>query len=162
MGFNPKGRIMFIILNRLRGTVGAYSKFIGMLMAYVLYSVFNNHYVALSVGILYVIGECFKWGTPVGELTVHRLNLWYNRVWLFFRGLLWWACLLPLIYFIDWRIVAVAIIILGLAFPVACEIGYQTAKIWNFKYMNLGWEHQEIWYGLFQGVVFFSLIWGAL
>lgn len=149
---------MFTILNRLRGTVGAWSKFNGLLLAYIIYSLTHNHYVALSVGIGYVVGECFKWGTQVGDLTVHRLNLWYNRVWLFFRGLLWWACLLPLMFYTEPYVVCIAIFILGLAFPVSCEIGYQTGKLWDFKYMHLGWEHQEVWYGLFQDIVIISLL----
>lgn len=148
---------MFIILNRLRGTNGVWSKFNGLLLAYILLSVYNNHYVAFLVGIGYVIGECFKWGTPVGKLTVHRLNLWYNRVWLFFRGLLWWVCLLPLMYYIEPYKVCIAIFLLGLAFPISCEIGYQTGKLWDFKYMHLGWEHQEVWYGLLQDIILFSL-----
>jgi len=78
---------MFTILNRLRGTVGAWSKFNGLLLAYIIYALTCNHYVALRVG-----------------------------------------------------------------------IGYQTAKLWDFKYMHLGWEHQDVWYRLFQDVVIISLL----
>lgn len=102
-----------------------------MLLAYIIFSLTNNHYLALSVGVGYVIGECFKWGDAVGELTETRNNLWKWRVWLFFRGLIWWVCLIPLMFVMEIYIVSIAIILPALAFPLACEIGYYTTKLYS-------------------------------
>lgn len=179
---------MFTILNRLRGMNGVWSKFNGLLLAYIIYSISHSHYVALGVGILYVIGESWGWGLPVGNLTVHRINtilddgegknngiqwltrklvpnyssnmMTYCRVFLVIRGFYWWVCLLPLVFFIKWYFVLLAIVLLSLAFPLACEVGYYTSKIWNFKYMDGGWEHQEVFYGLFIDLVLIGVyIW---
>ncbi|WP_067176962.1 hypothetical protein [Sulfurospirillum sp. UCH001] len=177
---------MFTVLNRLRGMNGVWSKFIGLLLSYILLSISYNQYLALSVGILYVIGESFGIGDCEATLTMRRINKmptpytegknngiqwlashiidpsrdWINhcRVWLFIRGIYWWICLLPLVFFIEWHLVLISIIILGLAFPLACELGYYTSKLWNFKYMNGGGEHSEVWNGLAQDIVILILL----
>ena len=84
----------------------------------------------------------------------------YCRVALAIRGLYWWIPTLAPLYFIGISplVLITSIIFLSLGFPLACEIGYRTSKIWNFKYMSGGWEHQEVWYGLLQDIVLFSLI----
>lgn len=177
---------MFTILNRLRGMNGVWSKFNGLLLAYIIYSVSHNHYIALSVGILYIIGESFGWGDWVGTLSergytempkpynegenngikwlsskiISPSENWLNhcRVALFIRGLYWCVCLFPLVFFIEWYFVLLAIVILSFAFPLACELGYHTSKLWNFKYMTGGWEHHEVWYGLAQDIVILILL----
>ena len=177
---------MMLVLNRLRGTNGIWSKFNGLLIAYILLSVFNNHYLALSVGILYVIGESFGWGDWVGAVSernylsmpqpynegknngiqwlaskiIDPSKNWLNhcRLALLIRGLYWWVCLLPLVFFIEWCFVLLTIALLSLAFPLACEIGYHTYKLWNFKYMTGGWEHSEVFYGLFQDLILIFLL----
>jgi hypothetical protein len=63
---------MFLILNRLRGTEGLWSKIIGLLLALVVQIAFNNPYVSIAVGLGYIIGESFGWGLWVGTLTVQR------------------------------------------------------------------------------------------
>ena len=144
---------MMLILNRLRGTDGLWSKIIGLLLAYILLSVYNNHYVALSVGILYVIGESFGWGDWVGCLTTNRNNykdttdegksnrimwlsqkivpdwrtnfVYYSRVALTIRGFYWWFLALAPLYFVaDSLLITVSILFLSIGFPIACEIGY--------------------------------------
>lgn len=177
---------MFLILNRLRGMNGVWSKFNGLLLSYILLSVFHNHYVALSVGILYVIGESFGWGDWVGTVSergytsmptpyeegknngiqwlatkfIDPSKDWLNhcRVALIIRGFYWWVCLFPLVFFVEWYYVLTAILFLSLAFPIACEFGYRTTKLFNFKHMTGGWEHQEVWYGLFQDIVILILL----
>jgi len=146
------------ILNRLRGMYGIFSKVIGLLLSVIIFLITSNYYVALSVGVLYIVGECFKWGDALGALTDTREKLWHYRVWLFFRGIIWWACLIPLIWFIDFYVIVTAIILLAILFPVACEIGYNLAK-WKTipKYLPDGWAWQEIVYGVFQDIILVSL-----
>ena len=88
----------------------------------------------------------------------------YCRVALAIRGLYWWIPTLIPLYFIGISplVLITSIIFLSLGFPLACEIGYRTSKIWNFKYMSGGWEHQEVWYGLLQDIVLFNLILGKM
>ncbi len=63
---------MMLILNRLRGTDGLWSKIIGLLLALVVQIAFGNPYVSIAVGLGYIIGESFGWGLWVGCLTIHR------------------------------------------------------------------------------------------
>lgn len=89
--------------------------------------------------------------------------LWHCRLALFLRGLWWLACLLPLAYYIEWQYVLASIVCLGISFPLACEIGYYTGKLWkvDWKYfqMRLGHEHQEVWYGVLQDIAIGVLLW---
>lgn len=156
---------MFLILNRLRGTNGVWSKFNGMLLAYLFYALTYNHYLALSLGVLYVALESFKWnltGTWVNSLSVTRDNLSYSRLHALYRGLIWGVFLIPLMYIIPIWFVALMILLWGVSFPLAVELGYHTAQKFNFsKYgfnMNGTWEHQEVWYGLMQDIIILSLI----
>ena len=175
---------MFLILNRLRGTQGLWSKIIGLLLALVVQIAFNNPYVSVAVGLGYIIGESFGWGEWIGNLTTHRKNktdtledegenngikyiatklvpnwnvafIKYCRVALGIRGIYWWLPTLAPLYFVGFSVVSitVAIAVLSIGFPIACEIGYYTSKLWNFKHMNGGWEHSEVWYGLMQDLV---------
>lgn len=84
---------------------------------------------------------------------------WLNhcRVCLVIMGAYRACFLLPLVYWCGWSAVG-AFLFLTPMFWLASELGYYTTKLWNFKYMDGGWEHQEIWYGLFQDLVIFSLI----
>lgn len=156
---------MFLILNRLRGTNGVWSKFNGMLLAYVFYALTNNHYIALSVGSLYVLCECFKWNLTanwVNDLSVARINLNYARKHSFYRGLIWGLFLISLVFVLPIWLVVLSVLLWGMAFPLAVEIGYYTSKKFHFsKYgFNMGgtWEHQEVWYGLMQDIVLIYLI----
>ena len=178
---------MFLILNRLRGTQGLCSKIIGLLLALIVQIAFDNPYVSIAVGLGYIIGESFGWGEWIGNLTTNRKNktdtledegenngikyiatklvpnwsvayLKYCRVALVLRGLYWWTpTLIALCFITNPFLVISCVIVLALSFPLACELGYHTSKLWNFKYMTGGWEHQEVWYGLFQDMVLISL-----
>ena len=145
---------MFTVLNRLRGTNGVWSKFNGLLLSYILLSVFHNHYVSLAVAIGYVLGESFGWGDWVGCLTGNRNNykdttdegksngiMWlsqkivhdwktnfieYSRVALTIRGFYWWLPTLTPLYFVGFNplVLLGCILFLSVGFPIACEIGY--------------------------------------
>lgn len=178
--------MMLTLLNRIRGMYGWASKPIGFLFGLIVFFVTNNYYVAILCTIGYILGESMGWGEWVGNLTTHRKNktdtledegakngikyiatklvpswnvafIKYCRIALGIRGLYWWSlALLPLFYVSTLPLVA--IILLGVSFPLACEIGYFSSKLWNFKHMNGGWEHSEVWYGLMQDVVLISLL----
>lgn len=59
---------MMLILNRLRGTEGLWSKIIGLLLALVVQIAFDNPYVSIAVGLGYIIGESFGWGLWLGSI----------------------------------------------------------------------------------------------
>lgn len=59
---------MMLILNRLRGTIGAYAKVIGLILALIVEMVYHNHYVTIAVGLGYIIGESFGWGLWLGSI----------------------------------------------------------------------------------------------
>lgn len=181
---------MFLILNRLRGTQGIWSKIIGLFIALVVQIAFGNPYVSTLVGLGYIIGESFGWGEWVGTLSSNREQIqkneegknngiqwlaskvidptkdWINycRVALTIRGFYWWLPTLAPLYFVGFNplVILGCILFLSVGFPIACEIGYRTSKLFSFgKYgfsASGGWEHQEIWYGLFQDLVILSLI----
>lgn len=180
---------MFTILNRLRGTWGWFAKVNAVVLWLLVYLAYSNYYIAIICSLGYLLGESFGWGEWVGNLTTHRRNttetledegekngikyiatrlapdwpnnyLRYCRVALVLRGAYWWLLALgALLYVSCWY--ALGIVVLSLAFPLACELGYYTSKLWNFKFMNGGWEHQEVWYGLMQDVIIFSLLLGV-
>ena len=154
---------MFLILNRLRGTIGLWSKIIGLLLALVVQIAFCNPYVSVAVGLGYIIGESFGWGEWIGTLTgdrsIKQLNEeganngikwlaskvidpskdWINycRVALTIRGLYWWLPTLAPLYFVGFSVVSVAaaVAVLSIGFPIACEIGYRlNGKITFHKY----------------------------
>ena len=185
---------MFLILNRLRGTQGLWSKIIGLLLALVVQIAFGNPYVSVAVGLGYIVGESFGWGLWVGTLSVQRLNgyalhdegegrnngiewlashiisptyenwLNYCRVALSIRGFYWWLPTLAPLYFVGFSIVsiAVAVVVLSIGFPIACEIGYRLKDKIKFNKYGLsiegGWEIQEVAYGIIQDIVFVGLI----
>ena len=181
---------MMLILNRLRGTEGLWSKIIGLLLALVVQIAFNNPYVSLAVGLGYIIGESFGWGDWVGTLTSGRTVMpvpytegknngiqwlatkvvdpvirWreHCRVALTIRGFYWWLPTLAPLYFVgfDPYYLTIAVVLLGVGFPIACEIGYRTQKLFSvnkpYFHMTGGWEHQEVWYGVIQDLVFIGL-----
>ena len=123
---------MMLILNRLRGTDGLWSKIIGLLLALVVQIAFGNPYVSIAVGLGYIIGESFGWGLWVGALCVQREAhpnkdeeegksngiMWlsrklvpnyldnfvnYCRVALTIRGFYWWLPTLAPLYFVGFN-----------------------------------------------------------
>ena len=183
---------MFLILNRLRGTEGLWSKIIGLLLALVVQIAFGNHYVAIAVGLGYIIGESLGWGEWVGNLSVHKSDVgvlgdegknngiqWlaskivpdyttnyinYCRVALTIRGFYWWLPTLSPLYFVGFEPLFLlgCITFLSVGFPLACELGYRTSKMFEFNKYGFsvvgGWEHQEVWYGLMQDLIFVGIL----
>ena len=123
---------MMVMLNRLRGTEGLWSKIIGLLLALIVQIAFNNPYVSIAVGLGYIIGESFGWGEWIGNLTTHRKNktdtledegenngikyiatklvpnwnvafIKYCRVALGIRGIYWWLPTLAPLYFVGFN-----------------------------------------------------------
>ena len=150
-----------------------------------------NPYIGLACAIGYNLGERMGWGLWVGNLTDHRNNTlpddgegknngiqWlarkivpdyatnminYCRVALTIRGIYWWLPTLAPLYFVGFNpyYLAIAVVLLGVGFPLACEIGYRTQKLFSvnkpYFQMTGGWEHQEVWYGVIQDLVFIGL-----
>lgn len=135
---------MFLILNRLRGTQGLWSKVIGLLLALVVQIAFGNPYVSIAVGLGYIIGESFGWGLWVGCLSIHRESTnnktedegsnngiqWmarkivpnyldnfvnYCRVALTIRGFYWWLPTLAPLYFVGFSVELLTAMILLLS-----------------------------------------------
>lgn len=180
---------MFLILNRLRGTNGVWSKVIGLLLALVVQIAFGNPYVSIAVGLGYIIGDSFGWGEWVGTLSSNREQIqkneegknngiqwlaskvidptkdWINycRVALTIRGFYWWLPTLAPLYFVGFNplVLLGCILFLSFCFPISCEIGYRTSKLFSFEKYGFsvrgGWEHQEVWYGLMQDLVLITL-----
>lgn len=159
---------MMLILNRLRGTQGIWSKIIGLLLALVVQITFNNPYVAIAVGLGYIIGESFGWGEWIGTLTGDRnfkqLNEegknngiqwlaskvidpskdWINycRVALTIRGFYWWLPTLAPLYFVGFNpyVLLGCIAFLSVGFPIACELGYYFRDKVSFEKFGLSYS----------------------
>ena len=158
-----------LILNRLRGTEGLWSKIIGLLLALVVQISFNNPYVSIAVGLGYIIGESFGWGEWVGTLSCNRTSIenneegknngiqWlarklipnyldnfvnYCRVALIIRGFYWWLPTLAPLYFAGLNAIALAasVVVLAVGFPVACEVGYRLKDKIKFHRYGLSIE----------------------
>lgn len=88
----------------------------------------------------------------------------YCRVALGIRGIYWWLPTLAPLYFVGFSIVsiAVAVAVLSIGFPIACEVGYKFNDKIKFNKYGLsiegGWEIQEAVYGVIQDVVLIGLI----
>ena len=161
---------MFLILNRLRGTQGLWSKIIGLLIALIVQIAFNNPYVSVAVGLGYIIGESFGWGEWVGCLTSNRNNykdttdegksngiMWlsqkivhdwktnfieYSRVALTIRGFYWWLPTLAPLYFVGFNplVLLGCILFLSVGFPIACETGYLLRDKISFEKFGLSYS----------------------
>lgn len=184
---------MFIILERLRGSIGEFKVINGFLLALFLFFLLPNHpYIAMLSGAGYIFGNKIGgWGLWKGSLSVHRESSyilhtereggvytgiqkftewilpptpsnWLNhcRMALFLRGLWWWIPTLAPLYFtsVDPISISIGILVLAIGFPVSCDIGYYTSKIFNFNYMDMGWEHSEVEYGFIQDMTLITLI----
>lgn len=90
---------------------------------------------------------------------------------LMLRGFYWWLpvyvvlAAFGLIGYVEAFIVAV---ILGIAFPIAAEIGrrWKFERVYDLKFIKLsfspGWENQEIVYGAIQGIVMWYVVLGVV
>ena len=184
---------MMTILNRLRGTQGLWSKINGLLLAFTVLAIWGNVWVAIAVGLGYIIGESFGWGEWVGTVSCYQDKafvvtnseegqnngiMWfasklidpakdwlnYCRVALTIRGFYWFAPTLAPLYFVGFNPIALglAIVMLSIGFPIACEIGYLLKDKVHFEKYGFsvvgGWEIQEIAYGLIQDLVIIGLV----
>lgn len=86
---------------------------------------------------------------------------------LILRGMYWWLPVyLVLVVFgvINFAEAFAIASLLGIAFPIACEIGRRITftKTYDLKFIKLsfsqGWENQEVVYGLFQGIALWYTI----
>ena len=79
------------------------------------------------------------------------------------RGMYWWGLVYGVIAWfglINLYEYAVIVAILGIGFPIACEIGKMitsNGKIWKIEWSQ-GWENQELAYGLIQGMCLWYVI----
>ena len=81
---------------------------------------------------------------------------------LILRGIYWWLpvyMVMAAFGVISWYVAVIAGLVLGLAFPLACELGkrWKFERVYDLKFIKLsfsrGWENQEIVYGAMQGLV---------
>lgn len=81
------------------------------------------------------------------------------------RGMYWWGLVYGVIAWfglINLYEYAAIVAILGIGFPIACEIGKMitsNGKIWKIEWSQ-GWENQELVYGLIQGMCLWYVIIG--
>lgn len=79
------------------------------------------------------------------------------------RGMLWWGLVYGVMAafgVISGLTAVVATVLLGIGFPVACELGkrWDYNKKFGILSFSRGWENQEIVYGLMQGIVFWLAV----
>lgn len=83
------------------------------------------------------------------------------------RGFYWWSFVyftLAIFQVIQYQEALIISILLGVAFPIACEIGKRITftRTYDLKFIKLsfsqGWENQEAIYGLFQGIALWYTI----
>ena len=83
------------------------------------------------------------------------------------RGMYWWLpvyMVMAAFGVISWYVAVIAGVVLGLAFPLACELGkrWKFERVYDLKFIKLsfsrGWENQEIVYGAMQGLVLWLVV----
>ena len=174
---------MFLILNRLRGMFTWARILISIAAGLVSYLFLHDVYLSGLVAIIYFIPLTSGWGTwdciatdrtaikpnPYSEgwLGVQQIAEWlyssykdwltHCRIALLIDGMFRALWVLIFAFFIDICIVIPCFIVMSCAFLLSSELGYYTSKLWNFKYMTGGWEHQEVIYGAAVGLVFMIL-----
>ena len=91
----------------------------------------------------------------------------YATLALTLRGMYWWGLVYGVIAWfglINLYEYAAIVAILGIGFPIACEIGKMitsNGKIWKIEWSQ-GWENQELVYGLIQGMCLWYVIIGVV
>ena len=87
----------------------------------------------------------------------------YARLALTLRGMYWWSLVYGVMFYfglINLYEYAAIVAILGIGFPIACELGKMitsNGKIWKIEWSQ-GWENQELVYGLMQGMCLWYVI----
>ncbi len=156
--------IIFGALNRLRGTNGAYAKVIGLLIAYFILATTGNFCASLA-GAGYILGEAiYGWGFIIGDITSDGIDdEGRSSEKLIIRGFAWWMPTIFPLWFVGFHplVLILAIALLSFGFPLACKLGYWSSTKFTFVRDGFsvkgGWEHQEVWYGLMQDIVFVGL-----
>ena len=91
----------------------------------------------------------------------------YATLALMLRGMYWWLPVYGVMAafgVISWYVAASAIVVLGVMFPIAAELGkrWKFERVYDLKFVKLsfsrGWENQEIVYGAMQGLVFWLAV----
>jgi hypothetical protein len=91
----------------------------------------------------------------------------YATLALSLRGFYWWSLVyftLAIFQVITYQEASIISILLGITFPIACEIGRRIkfTRTYDLKFIKLsfsqGWENQEVVYGLFQGIALWYTI----
>ena len=91
----------------------------------------------------------------------------YATLALILRGMYWWLhvySVLAAFGVISWYCAVMAGIGLGIAFPIAAEIGrhWKFTRTYDLKFIELsfsqGWENQEVVYGAIQGAVMWYVV----
>jgi hypothetical protein len=165
---------VFVILNRLRGMWSWFRPIFALGIAFVVWLMCGSMYALGITFVLAWLGVVSGWGDWMCIATDHTATkpnpyvegdnngiqwlaekiigssvnwLWHCRICLLIRGIYRAAFLIPLVFWFGWSAVG-AFLFLTPMFWLASELGYYTAKLWNFRFMSGGWEHQEIWYGV--------------
>lgn len=106
-------------------------------------------------------GQGFPYIHQIANLFVkEKLNYkLYCQIALSIRGFLWFAPLFILFGFIEFISYTEALVLsafLGLAFPIACELGKYVGirLIHRYLIIDTNWEKQEAIYGVIQGLAF--------
>lgn len=95
----------------------------------------------------------------------------YATLALMLRGMYWWLPVYGVIAafgVISWYVAASAVVVLGLMFPIAAELGkrWKFERVYDLKFVKLsfsrGWENQELVYGFMQGVCLWYVIIGVV
>lgn len=175
--------IVFAFLNRLRGMFTWARVLISIIAGLTSFIIINHYLASMLIAILYFIALTSGWGSwdciatdrtvkkphPYSEgwLGVQQIAEWiyssdkdwltHCRIALLIDGMFRALWVLIFVFFIDICIVIPCFIVMSCAFLFASELGYYTSKLWNFKYMTGGWEHQEVIYGAVVGLVFMIL-----
>ena len=87
----------------------------------------------------------------------------YATLALTLRGMFWWGLVygvMALFGVISVLTAVVVTVLLGIGFPVACELGkrWDYNKKFGILSFSRGWENQEVVYGLMQGLVFWFVV----
>lgn len=171
---------MFLVLNRLRGMHSllrpVMAFFIGLVAYLLTYSylcsiiTFGVAWAGISMGWgdwdLVATNRDSKKPSPytegdyngiqwLAERLISSDKNWLNhaRVCLLLMGMYRASFMIVISFWIGLPAIT-GFLLLSPMFLIASELGYYTSKIWNFKFMNLGWEHQEVIYGFGLDLIF--------
>ena len=114
------------------------------------------------------VGKSFPYTHYIANAIVsERVNYKrYCQVALALRGFVWFAPMYAVLWYaelINWIEAAVISIVLAVGFPIAAYIGRNwdyNAKFGVLEFKR-GWENQELVYGAFQGIIFWSVIFSS-